>query len=86
MQFANSDPMTKLFPMKEKKCLKEKNDTKGNDDIELAEIKSFQPSEAAMQDHLHCDAFCNQKRLCKQVWGSQLKYGVAIVAAKSYIL
>ena len=67
--------------MKEKRCIKDKSDTKGNEDkgldIELVETRSFQLSEAAMQDHLHCDAFCNQKGLCQQVWGTQLKYGVA---------
>ena len=44
--------MTKLSLMKEKRCIKEKTDTKGNEDkgfdIELAEAKSFQLSEAAM--------------------------------------
>ena len=35
-------------------------------DIELAEAKSFQLSEAAIQDHLHCDAFCNQKACARK--------------------
>ena len=41
-------PYDKALSNERKEMPKRKNDTKGNDDIELAEIKSFQPSEAAM--------------------------------------